>query len=143
MRWNTNLVIGSNRGLFRLSIKLLAIFMSLYHLSSIIIGKTEPYFYRFTHLTFALVLGYLLSALKKDGFNKLYSFALGISTVSLYIYFYQNYERLIILIPGLHMLNFWDKIMGILLIFIILEGTRRYIGFFLSIVAIIFLIYVS
>lgn len=131
------------KALFQLFIKAFAIFVSLYHLYSIIIGKTEPYFYRFTHLVFALVLGYLLLALKKNGFfNKLCSLALGIATVSLYIYFYIHYERLIVLIPGLHTLTFWDKIMGILLIFLVLEGSRKYIGVLLSMIGIIFLIYI-
>lgn len=126
----------------QLLIKMMAIIMSLYHLFSIVIGRTEPYFYRFTHLMLALILGYLLLVLKKDGFGKVYSISLAIFTLLLYIYFYLNYERLVVLIPGMHMLTFWDKAMGVLLIFLILEGTRRYIGLSLFIISILFLIYI-
>ena len=132
----------NKKTVFQLSIKAFAIIMSLYHLYSIIIGRTEPYFYRFTHLTFALLLGFLLLVMKKDAINKTYLLVLVITTLLVYIYFYFNYERLIFLIPGLHALTFWDKVVGIILFFLVLEGTRRYVGLFLSIIALIFLIYV-
>ena len=134
-------MITENNGLFHISIKALAIFMSIYHLYSIVEGRTEPYFYRFTHLALALLLGYLLLAMKKDGFNRIYASILGISTVFVYIYFYINYERLIVLIPGLHTLTRWDIFMGVILILLVLEGTRMYIGWLLSLVSVIFLIY--
>lgn len=127
---------------YKLLIKIFAISMSLYHLYSIITGAFEPYFYRFTHLAFALVLGYLLLALKKDGSCQYSSFIMAFFAISLYFYFFKNYSRLIMLIPGLHVLTLWDKIMGILLIFLILEGTRKYIGIFLSMVAMFFLLYI-
>lgn len=142
MGWKANQVIIDHGGLLKLSLRILAIIMSVYHLYTIVMGRAEPLFYRFTHLTFALMLGYLLLGRKKDGLNKLYTLALGIATVFLYIYFYLNYERLIILIPGLHILTTWDKVMGILLIFLVLEGTRRHIGILLSMVSMIFLIYI-
>jgi len=142
LEWNKKRITKDMKTLIHLSIKPIAIFMSLYHIYCIVGGRIEPYFYRFTHLCMALLLGLLVSALKKEGHNRLFSLILGITTIFLYIYFYLNYERLLVLVPGLHVLTIWDKVIGILLIFLILEGARRYIGWLLSLISIFFLIYI-
>lgn len=130
-----------SKNLFQLFIKALAIFIALYHLYCIVTGKVEPFLYRFTHLSLALLLGFLLSASKKNGLNRWFPSILGIATFLIYLYFYLNYERLIVSIPGLHRLTNWDKIIGITLIILILESARRYIGWILPLVCIVFLVY--
>lgn len=131
-----------NKNLFQLFIKTLAIFSAFYHLYCIVIGRVDPLLYRFTHLCLALLLGFLSSAIKKDGLNRLFSLIFGVATLLLYLYFYLNYERLIAMTPGLSILTKWDKIMGLILIFLVLEGARRYISWILPLISIVFLIYI-
>lgn len=133
---------AENKNLFQLFIKTLAISVALYHLYCIVTGRVEPLLYRFTHLSLALLLGFLLSASKKNGFNRWFSLILGIAAFLIYLYFYLNYERLIVSIPGLHRLTNWDKIIGITLIILILESARRYIGWILPLLGIIFSLYI-
>lgn len=122
-------------------IKILAIFMSLYHIYNVIGGGIEPLFYRFTHLSLGLLLGFIISFSGKKDFSKLSSLLFVVITVFIYSYFYLQYDRLVALIPGFNMLTNWDKIVGILLIILVLESTRRYIGWVLPLISIIFLVY--
>ncbi len=135
-------IITNKIELSQVIVKYLAIFISFYHLYNIVGGRIEPFFHRFTHLSLALFLGYLLLSLKKDGINKLFSIALGIVVLLLYLYFIFNYERIIILVPGLNKLTNWDKIIAILFIILVFDCTRRYIGWILPTISMIFLTYI-
>ncbi len=127
--------------ILNLGISILAIFMSLYHIYNVIGGGIEPLFYRFTHLSLGLLLGFIISFSGKKDFSKLSSLLFVVITVFIYSYFYLQYDRLVALIPGFNMLTNWDKIVGILLIILVLESARRYIGWVLPLISIIFLVY--
>jgi TRAP transporter 4TM/12TM fusion protein len=122
-------------------VKLFAVFMALYHLYSAAIGGTDPLFYRFTHVSMALVLGFMLLAIKKEGLSLVVDGMLAGAVILVYLYFNYNFERLVTHIPFLDMPTRGDLIAGVILIILVLEGTRRYIGWLLSLIALLFLLY--
>ncbi len=122
-------------------VKLFAVFMSLYHLYNTAIGGTDPLLYRFTHVSMALVLGFMLLAIKKEGLRLMADGMLAGAAILVYLYFNYNFERLVTHIPFLDMPVRGDLIAGVVLIVLVLEGTRRYIGWLLSLITLLFLLY--
>lgn len=120
---------------------LVGISYSLFHLYTSAFGLQMSIVQRNICLMFALVLGYLLFPMRKTSprerftlFDILFAIICLISTIYLWI----NAEQIVwrVVFP-----TFWDKIMGLVLIVMVLEFARRTIGIALPIISIISLMY--
>ncbi len=122
----------------------IAILMSLYHLYAGAFGAPEAFLHRSVHLSFTLVLIFFLFPVTKKAWGKRYRWTDGIFllvTVASIGYLFISYEYVITRYALVHPLNPWDFVFGILLILLLLEGSRRVIGPALPITAIVFLLY--
>ncbi|MCC6471737.1 MAG: TRAP transporter fused permease subunit, partial [Alphaproteobacteria bacterium] len=116
--------------------------MALYHMYAIAIEPPEAMIFRATHLAFALVLVFLAFPLtsKRENAGPLDIALLGLSVVVVG-YLFVNYKYLVNRIPYIDDPTAMDMAMAILVIALVLEGTRRVIGLALPITALIFVGY--
>src|SRR5688500_4400365 len=127
----------------RALVLVIAVAMSLYHMWVAGFGPPEAVIFRGTHLLFALTLVFLLFPLRPGGgvlarAADLVVLALGWGAV-LHIFFnYQEFTNRIIYIDEL---TAWDTFYAIVAVLVVLEGTRRVIGWALPLTAIVFLAY--
>jgi TRAP transporter 4TM/12TM fusion protein len=125
-------------------IAVLAICMSAYHLYSAAFGAPEAMMHRSIHLLFTLVLIFLLGISSKTGKKKINLYVdfvlLGLVLLSLGHVFI-NYDYIVTRYPYVHPLTRWDFVMGIILTLLLLEASRRVIGWALPITATAFLLY--
>jgi TRAP transporter 4TM/12TM fusion protein len=124
-------------------IAVIAISMSLYHMYVAAFGPPEALIFRGTHLMFATTLVFLLYPFRAEGGWGWRAFdvaflAAGLGIV-LHIFFnYEYYTNRIIYIDELSLA---DKAWGVAAILVVLEGTRRVIGWALPVTALCFLAY--
>jgi TRAP transporter 4TM/12TM fusion protein len=129
----------------RVVVGVIAVVMSLYHMWVAGFGPPEAVIFRGTHLLFALTLVFLLFPLRADGgaparVLDAALLVLGWGAV-LHIFFnYQEFTNRIIYIDDL---TPWDTFYGVALVLVILEGTRRVIGWALPLTAIVFIAYAA
>jgi TRAP transporter 4TM/12TM fusion protein len=127
----------------RALVLVIAVAMSLYHMWVAGFGPPEAVIFRGTHLLFALTLVFLLFPLRPGGgvlarAADLVVLALGWGAV-LHIFFnYQEFTNRIIYIDDL---TAWDTFYAIVAVLVVLEGTRRVIGWALPLTALVFLAY--
>ena len=117
--------------------------MSLFHMYVAGFGPPEAVIFRGTHLLFALTLLYILYPLmpgRSPAWRTLDAamLALGFASV-LHIFF--NYEYFTNRIIYIDELTFWDKFFGVACVIVVLDATRRVIGWALPITALVFLAY--
>lgn len=134
----------SHAGLVRLTITTVAVAMALYHMWAIAFGTPEAILFRGTHLLFALVLTFLIyrrtSAAEGQPPSPLdYGLLVVAATPILYLFF--NYEYVVTRIYYIDDLSIADMVLAVVLIAIIIEATRRVIGWALPITALVFLAY--
>ena len=119
--------------------------MSLFHLYAIAVAPPEAFPFRAAHLAFAITLVFLLFPLVKSGARArprwwdLAALLLALATCVYILVFYKPYifERdPFVDTPDLH-----DKIMAVLCVAMVLEATRRILGWALPITAALFLGY--
>jgi TRAP-type uncharacterized transport system fused permease subunit len=133
----------SHAGVIRHLVTVIAVAMALYHMWAIAFGAPEAFWYRGTHLMFALTLLFLIYRVsgKPSATPQPLDYlliALGLAPI-LYIFFY--YEYIVTRIFYVDDLYASDMIMGAILGVIVLEATRRVIGWTLPLTAIVFLAY--
>lgn len=134
----------SHGGIVRLATMAIAIAMSLYHMWAIAFGAPEAILFRGTHLIFALTLVFLTYRLftRDDGIPpSLLDYALIVIGAAPILYLFFNYDYIINRIFYIDELTTTDMIFGTILIVVVLEATRRVIGWALPITALIFLAY--
>jgi TRAP transporter 4TM/12TM fusion protein len=133
----------SYAGLVRLAITLIAVAMALYHMWAIAFGAPEAVWYRGTHLMFALVLLFLIHRRSgaAEGTPTALDYLLLVLGVAPILHLFINYEYVVTRIFYIDDLTPTDMIMGAILTLVVLEGTRRIIGWALPITAIVFLVY--
>ena len=146
----------SHAGVIRLLAGLTAVTMSLYHMWVIVVGPPEAIIFRGTHLLFAMALCFLLFRRVADkteatpgldappvaqGPPTLLDYALLAAAVAPVIYLFVNYDYLVNRIYYIDDLTYADMAMGALLVVMVMEATRRLIGWALPITAIVFLAY--
>ena len=124
-------------------VNLVAAAMSLYHMYVAAFGPPEAIVFRGTHLLFALTLVFLLYPLRPGrsaGWRgaDLLLLALGYGFV---LHIFLNYEYFINRIIYIDDLTAWDKFYAVVAVAIVLEATRRVIGWALPLTAAAFLIY--
>ncbi|MGE3159778.1 MAG: TRAP transporter permease [Xanthobacteraceae bacterium] len=130
-------------GLVRLAIIIVAVAMALYHMWAIAFGSPEAFYFRGTHLMFAMVLVFLIHRWSGaiEGTPSALDYLLLVLSVTPIVYLFVNYEYFVTRIFYIDDLTPTDMIMGVIMTVMVLEGTRRVIGWSLPITAIIFLIY--
>jgi TRAP-type uncharacterized transport system fused permease subunit len=134
----------SHGGIVRLATMAIAICMSLYHMWAIAFGTPEAILYRGTHLIFALTLVFFVyRRLSKDDGKPpaLLDYALIVFGIVPVLYLFFNYDYIVNRIYYIDELSNADMIFGTILVAVILEATRRVIGWALPLTAIIFLAY--
>jgi TRAP transporter 4TM/12TM fusion protein len=124
-------------------VSVIAISMSLYHMYVAATGPPEAYFFRGTHLLFTLVLVFLLYPSKPSGgwaWRALDALLIaGSASFILYIFF--KYDYITNRIIYIDELTLADKVNAVLAILIVMEATRRVLGWGLALTAVAFLLY--
>ncbi len=146
----------SYAGFVRLVVMVVSIAMGLYHMWVIAFGTPEAILFRGTHLLFALVLIFLLYRLtsKKDDLppsdeqkridDRLpqpLDYVLLVAGAAPILYLFFNYEYVVTRIYYVDDLSALDMTMAVVLTAVVLEATRRVIGWALPITALVFLAY--
>ncbi|MCW5750956.1 MAG: TRAP transporter permease, partial [Alphaproteobacteria bacterium] len=129
----------------KVGISLLAAAMSVYHLVIAYIGAPEAFFFRGTHLLFALVLIFLIFPgfvrRREAGIPNLLDLALVVLSCVTIGYLWANHEYLYDRFVFVDDITTSDFILGTLFVLIVLEATRRVIGLALPITALVFIAY--
>jgi TRAP transporter 4TM/12TM fusion protein len=126
------------------TIRLLAVAMSLYHLVVAFVGAPEAFFFRGTHLLFALVLLFLLYPRFGRGVGKtpgVVDWLLVAASIVTIGYLWLNHKYLYDRFVFVDELHTADLILGTAFILIVLEATRRAIGWAMPITALAFVAY--
>ncbi len=122
----------------------IAIAMSLYHMWFAASAPPEAMIFRGTHLLFALLLVYLLvPASGRDGPRRLLwlDLALIAASVAAIGYIFANYQYIVDRIIYIDDLTAWDQAMAVVLVVLVLDASRRVIGWALPVTALVFLAY--
>ncbi|HEY7383891.1 MAG TPA: TRAP transporter permease [Beijerinckiaceae bacterium] len=122
----------------------IAVGMALYHIWVILTGAPEAIIFRGTHLLFAMVLTFLLirrTSAASGRAPSLSDYALVALAAAPILYLFWNYDYVVNRIYYIDDLTWPDMILGVVLIVMVLEGTRRLIGWALPITALVFLAY--
>ncbi len=125
-------------------IALIAVAMSLYHLTIAFIGAPQPLFFRGTHLLFALTLVFLIypGFSRREGAHASWLDFLFIAGAAVTIaYIWINHDHLLTRFVFVDDPTQAELVLGTIFTFIVLEATRRVIGWALPLTAIVFLIY--
>ena len=120
---------------------IISIVFCLFQLYSILSGRITAQIVRASHLSFVMLLAYLLFPMKKNMVkNKLpwYDIILAIISSSSWGYIVFNFDSLVRR-AGIY--NTIDIIVGIISIILVFEACRRIVGFPILIISIIFIIY--
>jgi TRAP transporter 4TM/12TM fusion protein len=130
-------------GILRLIVGVIGVGMALYHMWAIAFGSPEAIPYRGTHLLFALTLTFLLyrwtgAQSPTPGLLDYALLALGAAPI---LYLFLNYNYIVERIFYVDDLYPSDIVMGVVLTLVVIEATRRVIGWALPLTAVVFLVY--
>ncbi len=126
-------------------ISIIAVSMSLYHLYTVAFGILPVLLHRSIHLTFALVLVFLVYPLggqKQKGWMWCIDIALSLLSLVVVSYVVVNYEDVSVRETFADPLSKLELVMGVGLILLILEATRRTVGIPLVVIVIFGIFYV-
>ena len=119
--------------------------MSLYHVWATALAPPEALIFRGSHLLFALVLVYLLYPLARrpDGERRLWGVdaLLILASIAVVGHIFLTYENITNRIIYIDDLSPTDKAMAVLALLLVLDATRRVIGWALPLTAMAFLAY--
>jgi TRAP transporter 4TM/12TM fusion protein len=123
----------------------IAVAMSLYHMYVAAFGPPEAVIFRGTHLLFALTLVFLLYPLAPRGAPlwRLVDAAVLVAGWGFVLHIFLNYQYFTNRIIYIDELTLADKVYAVLAVLVVLEGTRRVIGWALPATAIAFLVYAA
>jgi len=130
--------------LLALSIVSLSVGLSMYHLFLAYVGLVDAYTFRSTHLSFIMVIAVLFKPLGraswKDPYNwySLIDFAIIATIIIVQTYILYDIDAYVFRGGNL---NEWDLRLGTAMIFIVLEVTRRLVGWALVLIAGFFLMH--
>ncbi len=129
--------------LLKTVVSIIAIVMSLYHMYVVAFGPPEALIFRGTHLLFALTLVFLLYPLKPGGGWKwrITDAVMLLASWAFIFHIFLNYEYMTNRIIYIDDLTLSDKINTVIAVLIVLEATRRVLGWALPITAMCFLGY--
>jgi TRAP transporter 4TM/12TM fusion protein len=118
----------------------IAVAMSLYHMYVAGFGPPEAVIFRGTHLLFALTLVFILYP-AGAGLRRLIDLVLLAGGWGLVLHIFLNYSYFENRIIYIDELTAWDRLYAVVSVIVVLEATRRVIGWALPLTAICFLAY--
>jgi len=123
----------------------IAVAMSLYHMYVAGFGPPEAMIFRGNHLIFALTLVFLLYPLRPGGPIgwRTLDAALLLAGWAIVLHIFFKYEAFTNRIIYIDELTFWDRFWGVVAVLVVLEGTRRVLGWALPLTALAFLVYAA
>jgi TRAP transporter 4TM/12TM fusion protein len=129
----------------RVTVALIAIAMSLYHMHAAAFGPPEALIFRGTHLLFAVTLVFLLYPTRPGGGLRwrIADAVLMLAGWGIVLHIFLNYEYYTNRIIYIDELTLQDKFWAVAAILVVLEGTRRVLGWALPLTAIAFLAYAA
>ncbi|HEX7219731.1 MAG TPA: TRAP transporter permease [Burkholderiales bacterium] len=129
----------------KLAVALIAIAMSLYHMYAAAFGPPEALIFRGTHLLFAVTLVFLLYPTRPGGAIgwRALDAVLMLAGWGVVLHIFLNYEYYTNRIIYIDELTFADKFWAVTSIVVVLEGTRRVLGWALPLTALGFLAYAA
>jgi TRAP transporter 4TM/12TM fusion protein len=124
-------------------VTLVAVTMSLYHMYVAGFGPPEAVIFRGTHLMFAIGLVFLLYPTRAGGgaLWRVLDFALLGLGLAFVLNIFLNYQAFTNRIIYIDELTLADKVFAVVAVLVVLEGTRRVIGWALPLTALVFLVY--
>jgi TRAP transporter 4TM/12TM fusion protein len=127
----------------RQAIFLIAAAMSIYHLVIPFIGAPEAMYFRGTHLLFSLTLVFLIypGLARRAEVPGPLDLALVVASFVCIVYLWVNYDHLLDRIVYVDDLTTVQLVLGSIFVVIVLDATRRVIGWALPVTAIVFLAY--
>ena len=140
-----NIAVDPTASWLKHLVTLVAVAMSVYHMYVAAFGPPEAIIFRGTHLIFALVLVFLLYPYKPNGgvawrSTDLLLMALGVAGI---LHIFIDYEAFTNRIIYIDELTKTDLFFSFVMVFVVLEGTRRVIGWALPLTALIFIAYAA
>ena len=130
-------------GIVRRATTVIGVLMVAYHIWAIAFGTPEAVWFRGTHLLFALTLVFIIHRRSgaPEGLPNWLDLVLLALAVAPILYLFVNYDYVVNRIFYVDELTKADMVMGVIMTAMVLEATRRVIGWALPITAIVFLIY--
>ena len=125
-------------------VTLLGLSFTLYHLHAALFGVPEPIYFRGTHLMFALVLTFLIYTgfkTTKDGTPGIVDWLLVAASIVSIGYMFWDYDYFINRFATVDDLKPIDWVLGITLVVLVLEASRRVLGAALALTALTFIVY--
>jgi TRAP-type uncharacterized transport system fused permease subunit len=125
------------------AVALTATSMSLYHMYVAAFGPPEALIFRGTHLLFAVTLLFLIYPFRSSGglgWRALDALLL-LGGWGAVLHIFLDYERYTNRIIYIDELTGWDRFWAVVSVIVVLEGTRRVIGWALPLTALGFLAY--
>ncbi|MCX5822295.1 MAG: TRAP transporter permease [Deltaproteobacteria bacterium] len=125
------------------TVSIIAVAMSLYHMYIAGFGPPEAMIFRGTHLLFTLTLVFLLYPLKPDGGTgwRVFDMVLLLASWAFILHIFLNYEYVTYRTIYIDDLTTLDKVYAVISVLIVLEATRRVLGWALPITAFVFIAY--
>jgi TRAP transporter 4TM/12TM fusion protein len=129
----------------KIAVAVIAIAMSLYHMHAAAFGPPEALIFRGTHLLFAVTLVFLLYPTRPGGRLgwRALDAVLMLAGWGIVLHIFFNYEYYTNRIIYIDELTLPDRIWAVAAILVVLEGTRRVLGWALPLTAIAFLVYAA
>ncbi len=129
--------------LLKTAVALIAVAMSLYHMYVAGFGPPDAVIFRGTHLLFALTLVCLLYPLKPGGGPawRIADAVLLAAAWGFILHIFLNYQQITYRIIYIDELTTWDRIYAVVAVLVVLEATRRVLGWALPLTAAAFLVY--
>ena len=132
-------------------ISTLAISMSLFHLYTGLMGTLEPLLQRLIHIGFGLTLAYLSTSTTENThsnsrarqfIDKITKWVLLFALLIFLGYFFSNYTFLSsVRFPYIHPLNTFQVFIGTAMVIVVLDTTRRFLGWSLVLVGLVCIAY--
>lgn len=121
----------------------IAVAMSLYHMYAAGFGPPDTYYFRGTHLLFVLTLVFLLHPSRpgRGPWWRAVDAALIVASWAFVLYIFVNYDYVTNRIIYIDDLTVLDRVGAVLAVLIVLEATRRTLGWALPLTATAFLVY--
>ena len=131
----------SMKGFLKLA-SLIAIGWSLFQLYAVVVGFLHPLILYPIHVAFAVSLVFLnYPARKESRVLLILDRALVGVTLIIGIYLILNFPRYSTRIPFVHSPTPWDMVFGLALVLLLLEACRRTVGWSLTLIAMVFIVY--
>ncbi|MBP1715305.1 MAG: transporter, fusion protein, partial [Deltaproteobacteria bacterium] len=134
-------MLNHNPGVLAKAIAGIAIAMSAYHLYTGAFGALEALLHRSIHLAFTFALVFLIHPFSKAYARRWVDFLMtGLSLLCIF-YIFWEYDYFILRYPYVHPLTKTDMVLGGLFTLLLLEASRRSIGWAMPITALVFIGY--